>query len=55
MQSIAAYYVIVANDIARDSQKPRYRVAARPRLLGRIGATLAAITRPVRRTAAQAA
>ena len=53
MQSIAAYYVIVANDIARDSQKPRYRVA-RPSLPGRIGAALTAIARPVRRTVSQA-
>ena len=56
MQSIAAYYVIVANDIARNSQKPTYRVVvARPSLPARIAAGLTAFVRPIRRTASQAA
>ena len=56
MQSIAAYYVIVANDIARNNQKPTYRVVvARPSLPARIAAGLIAFARPIRRTASQAA
>jgi hypothetical protein len=56
MQSIAAYYVIVANDIAHDSQKRRYDVvAARPSLTGRVVATLTTLPRLVRSVTSQPA
>ena len=48
MQSIAAYYVIVANDMAR-SRTPRYRVAVpRTNLSARIARALSAVARPLR-------
>ena len=56
MQSIAAYYVIVANDLACEGQRPRYRVVvARPSLSARIGTALTALARPVRRSTSQPA
>jgi hypothetical protein len=49
MQTIAAYYVVVANDLARDRSKPRYEVVpVRPRLSARIAAVLARRSRLVR-------
>jgi hypothetical protein len=56
MHSIAAYYVIVANDIAHDSQKRRDDiVAARPSLTGRVVAALNTIPRLVRSVTSQPA
>jgi hypothetical protein len=49
MHAIAAYYVIVANDIAHDSQKRRdHVVAARPSVTGRVVAALTTLPRLVR-------
>jgi hypothetical protein len=54
MQSIAAYYVMVASEVAREaSATPRYAHA--PRRTSRIAALLASIGRPVRRAAVAAA
>ena len=56
MQSIAAYYVIVANDLARQSQTPRYQVvASRPGVRARLATALSALVRPGRATASSAA
>jgi hypothetical protein len=56
MQSVAAYYVLVANDLARERNKPRYEIVpVRPSLSARIAAALAGRGRPVRPAAAQPA
>ena len=56
MHPIAAYYVIVANDIAHDSRKRRYHVvAARPSLTGRVVAAVTTIPRLVRSVTSQPA
>ena len=56
MQSVAAYYVIVASDLARESQTPRYQVAGRRRSLrARLATALSALVRPVRVTASSPA
>ncbi len=53
MQSVAAYYVLVASEIANEaSAKARYDHA--PRRRSRLTELLGSITRPVRRTAAAA-
>jgi hypothetical protein len=55
MNAIAAYYVVIANEEARKaSAAPRYLVAP-PASRSRIGSIVAALARPVRRTAASAA
>ena len=51
MQSVAAYYVIVASDLARESQTPRYQVAGgRRSLRARLATALSGLVRPVRAT-----
>ena len=56
MQSVAAYYVIVASDLARESQTPRYQVAGSRRgLRARLATALSALVRPVRATASSPA
>jgi hypothetical protein len=56
MQSIAAYYVIVASDLARESRTPRYEVvASRRSLRARLATALRTLVRPVRATASSPA
>ena len=56
MQSIAAYYVLIANDHACEPGRREYRVVpVRPNLTARITAALARRVRPVRTTASQPA
>ena len=56
MQPIAAYYVLVANDLAREPRERQYQVMpVRPNLTARIAAVLARRVRPVRPTASQPA
>jgi hypothetical protein len=55
MQSVAAYYVLVASELANDaSARPRYSHAA-PAKRSRLSSVLAAFARPVRRSATAAA
>jgi len=53
MQPLAAYYVFVANEEARNASTRPYR-SAPPKHAGRsrFGAAVAALVRPIRRTAA---
>ncbi|HEX5824062.1 MAG TPA: hypothetical protein VFY18_06330 [Candidatus Limnocylindrales bacterium] len=54
MQPIAAYYVYIADDLARESRKTPYQVvAARSSLPRRIVAALSSVVRPIRRSASQ--
>jgi hypothetical protein len=55
MQPIAAYYVFVANEEARNASRRPYR-AAPPKRAGRsrVGAALAALIRPIRSVASPA-
>ena len=56
MQSVAAFYVIVASDLARESRAPHYQVAvSRRSLRARLATALSAVVRPVRATASSAA
>lgn len=55
MQSIAAYYVIVANDLATRPRRHEQVVPVRPSLSARIAAVLARRTRPARHAASQPA
>ena len=56
MNAIAAYYVVIATDEARKaSAAPRYNVAPPETSRSRIGSIVAALARPVRRTAGSAA
>jgi hypothetical protein len=56
MQTIAAYYVFVANEHAYESRPPRYHVVAtRPGRATRLVAALTSLARPLRRGAPQAA
>jgi hypothetical protein len=56
MQTIAAYYVMIANDLARERSKPRYAIVPdRPSLSARIAAALAGRGRSVRPAASQPA
>ena len=56
MQSVAAYYVIVASDLAHESQTRRYQVAgSRRSLRARLATALSALVRPVRATASSPA
>jgi hypothetical protein len=54
MQSVAAYYVLVASEVANDaSARVRYEHA--PKKRSRLAELFGSVTRPVRRTAAAAA
>ena len=56
MNAIAAYYVVIANEEARKATAgPRYNVAPPAANRSRIGSIVAALARPVRRTAGSAA
>jgi hypothetical protein len=56
MQSIAAYYVFVATEHAREQRRPRYHVVpTRPSLAARVLAGLTSLGRPAGRNAAQPA
>jgi hypothetical protein len=55
MQPIAAYYVLVANDLANEPRRHDRVVPVKPSLSARIAAVLARRTRPARRTASQPA
>ncbi len=56
MQSIAAYYLLIANDMARAERRPRYAVPVpRRTFAGRISTALAGLVRHDRRGAAQPA
>jgi hypothetical protein len=56
MQTIAAYYVLIANDLAGERRKPRYAVVpVRPSLSARIASALAGRGRSVRPAASQPA
>jgi hypothetical protein len=56
MQSIAAYYVFVATEHAREQRRPRYQVVpAQPSLAVRVLAALTSLVRPAGRNAAQPA
>jgi hypothetical protein len=56
MQSIAAYYVFVATEHAREQRQPRYQVVTtRPSLAVRVLAALTSLVRPAARNAAQPA
>ena len=55
MQSIAAYYVIVANDLATRPRRHDQVGPVRPSLSARIAAVLARRTRPARRAVSQPA
>jgi len=47
MQTIAAYYVVIANEMARESRQPKYRVVpTRPSRAGRLVAAVTALVRP---------
>jgi len=47
MQTIAAYYVVIANEMAREARQPSYRVApTRPRLAARFVAAVTSLVRP---------
>jgi hypothetical protein len=55
MQSVAAYYVLVATELANEaSARPTYRHPA-PEKRSRFSSLFAAFTRPVRRASAAAA
>ncbi|HEY8439748.1 MAG TPA: hypothetical protein VIK65_14145 [Candidatus Limnocylindrales bacterium] len=55
MQSVAAYYVLVATELANDANaRPRYRHPA-PAKRSRLASFVAAFARPVRRPASAAA
>ena len=53
MNSIAAYYVILANDLANEPRRPHVQVPVRPGLSARIAAVLARRVRPTRRAVSQ--
>ncbi len=56
MNALAAYYVVIASEEARKaSAAPRYNVAPPAAKGSRIGSIVAALARPVRRTAGSAA
>jgi len=55
MQPIAAYYVLVANDLANQPRRPDHVAPVRPTLSARIAAVLARRTRPARRAVSQPA
>jgi hypothetical protein len=57
MQPIAAYYVFVANEEARNAQLRHRYVSAPPKRSSRsrVAAALSAVVRPVRRQSAAAA
>ena len=56
MQPIAAYYVLVANDLAPEPGRREYQVVpVRPNLTARIAAALARRVRTVRPTTTQPA
>lgn len=55
MQSIAAYYVIVAADLANQPRRHDHVVSVRPSLSARIAAVLARRSRPARRAVSQPA
>jgi hypothetical protein len=55
MRSIAAYYVILANDLAREPRRDYQVVPVRPSLSARIAAVLAKRAKPTRRAASQPA
>jgi hypothetical protein len=55
MQPIAAYYVLVANDLANQPRRHDQVVPVRPSLSARIAAVLARRTRPARRAVSQPA
>ena len=57
MQSIAAYYVFVANDEARNAQFRHRHASVPPKTSGRsrVAAALGALVHPVRRSAHAAA
>ena len=55
MQPIAAYYVLVANDLANQPRRHDHVVPVRPSLSARIAAVLARRTRPARRAVSQPA
>ena len=55
MQSVAAYYVLVATELANDaSARPTFRNPA-PEKRSRLSSLVATFTRPVRRSSAAAA
>jgi hypothetical protein len=56
MQTIAAYYVLIANEQARESRMPRYQVVpVRPSLTGRVTAALTTLRSLVRSATSQPA
>ena len=55
MQTIAAYYVLVANDLANQPRRHDQIGPVRPSLSARIAAVLARRTRPARRAVSQPA
>jgi hypothetical protein len=57
MQSIAAYYVFVANEEARNAQFRHRHASAAPKKSGRsrVAAALSALVHPARRSAGAAA
>ena len=57
MQPLAAYFVFVANEEARNASTRRPYRSAPPKRSGpsRVGAAVAALVRPIRRTAANPA
>jgi hypothetical protein len=56
MNALAAYYVVIASEQAQKAAaSPRYQVAPPAAKRSRIGSIVAALARPVRRTAGSAA
>lgn len=58
MQSIAAYYLIVANDLARDESARARRydsIVPKRSILGRVADALTYLVRPARRAGSSAA
>jgi hypothetical protein len=56
MQTIAAYYVMVASEHAHEDRRPRYRVlGTRPNRVERFVAALTSLARPTSRSATQPA
>ena len=55
MQSVAAYYVLVATELANDSSAKARRTYDLPQKRSRFASLVPAFTRPVRRAASAAA
>jgi hypothetical protein len=56
MQTIAAYYIVIAIEMAREARQPKYRVVpTRPRRAARFVAAVTSLVRPARGVTSQPA